>query len=419
MPMTSNRFPYPKIVAYSAGLAVVVAGMEHLFDVFGGATGPGFPPIPRSAELLACSFAVFFAFLVVLGRRPLPPIPIRERPAREPVGFPEAPMRLAKTRQILSSSPKFTELLRSHLSEANRIGGESALSVLEQISRVQREASRLLASLAAARAEAVARRRDADGLISTSRRKLTEMEDGSHLREGAIRDGNAAIERTIALMETLASLTGTIGMLSQRTRLIAFNAAIKATNDSSIGRGFVAVADEMRKLAVQIESTSNQVDEVMGRISRTVKEKLVGMASIDLLETERERMHGLTASLARMSADFEATVSGLDRLSADLHASVEAMFAALLKTQESSQSQDISRQQIELVQEGLALCGARLGGAAEDPFIGSGAETPTLDDVARTLEGKYAMRAQRAVHDRLVSATIDESPETRTTIELF
>jgi methyl-accepting chemotaxis protein len=385
MPKTSNHIRLSKIFACSVAVAVAATAMECLFDALDGATGSGFSMVVRGVELLACTFGVFFLFLVALGKWHQRLAPIRERTASEPVDADhhEIPARVAEVRRLLGSVPQLTELLRSQLDETNRINGESALSVLEQISNVRGEASNLLSSLADAKAEATAMREHANASISSSRRRLSEMEDDNILRERAIREGNAAIERTIALMGTLAPLTNAIGTFSKQTRLIAFNAAIRATNDGSIGRGFVAVAEEMRKLAVQIESTSNQVDDVMGRISETVKGKLVGMASMDLIETERDRMRTLTGSMTRMSADFDAAVSGVDRLATHLHGAVETILAATVKAQELSWKQDVSHREIEHVREGLALCGDRLGNAAKPLSIGTG----RIDDLLGTLEG--------------------------------
>jgi methyl-accepting chemotaxis protein len=416
MPKTPNRIRFLHIFACSVGFAGSVAGIEYLFDAFDGAAGPAFSPLFRGSRLFACSFFACFAFLIALGRSRPRSILVQEPSGPGCAAAREAETRLAKVGQFLLSAPKLTALLWSHLDETNRTSGKSALSVLEQISEVRREASRLLTPLAEVRAEAAARCGHAQILILSCRRKLDEMGIHGDHREGLIRDERVAIERTIALMDTLAPLTSRIGALSKRTRLLAFNAAIQATNDSSIGRGFVAVADEMRKLAVQIEATSTQVDDVMDRLAATVKDKLVGMACVDLIEAERDRMRALAGSMTRMSVDFEAAVSALDHLSTDLHGTIEAIFASIRKAQESSQSQDLVHQQMRLVQDGLAFCGKHLGGAADAMAIGQGADLAMLDDAMRTFEARYAMRT---LHERTAPDKAAPVPETRPAIELF
>jgi hypothetical protein len=419
--MTSSHTHFRRILAVSAGLALVLAGMVQVLDAFGGATRPGTTPMFRGARLFALSFGVFSVFLVVLRKRHPGLADLLGPVAIEPVEqeATAAERKLAEVERFLSSLPKFVDLLKAHLDETNRIGGESALSVLGQIAKVQGEASRLLATLTEVKAEATAMCGNAQALILSGREKLEEMGRYTRLREAEIHDDSQAIERIVALAKDLAPLTGAIGTLSRQTRLIALNAAIQAASDQSVGRGFVAVADEMRRLAVQIESASKQVDGVMRQVARTVEEKLVDMASERRVEAERNWLQILTDSMSRMSVDFEAAVFGLDRLSGDSHAAVQTIFAAVMKTQELAQCQDISRQQIELVQNGLSLFGERIRGAAEAMSTGSDADADSLDEAIRSLEGKYAMRTQRTVHDRVVRDRIDEARDSGPAIELF
>lgn len=421
MPKTSSRTHFWRILAVSSGLALVLAGMVHLLDAFGGATRPGSSPLFVGARLFALSFGVFSVFLVVLRKKHPGWAAFLEPAAIEPVDerSDAAEEKIAEVRHFLSSLPKLVDLLKAHLDETNRIGGESALSVLGQISKVQGEASRLLATLTDVKTEAAAMCGNAQALIRSSREKLDEMGRYTRLREVEIRDDSQAIERIVALTSELAPLTDAIGTLSRQTRLIALNAAIQAANDHSIGRGFVAVADEMRRLAVQIESASKQVDGVMRQVTRTVEEKLVDMASPRRVEAERNWLHILTDSMSRMSVDFEAAVFGLDRLSRDSHTAVQTIFAAVLKTQELAQNQDISRQQIELVQNGLSLFGEHVRGATEAMSTGSDVDIGSLDAVVETLEGKYAMRAQRTVHDRTLFDKSDDGRNKEPIVELF
>jgi len=338
---------------------------------------------------------------------------------REAEGPTEAERYASAARSLLASVPKLTELLSGQLEETNRVSGESALAVLNQIALVQAEASRLLSTLGEVKVEASAMCGNAQTLIKASRRKLEEMGAYTRAREAEIRDDSEAIQRIVVLTKELAPMTGLIGSLCKDTRLIALNASIQAANDHSVDRGFVAVAEEMRRLAVEIGSASAQVDEVMRRIARTVEERLVDMVSIRRIETEKDWLHGLTESMTRMSGDFEAAVFGQDRLSKDCHSAVQNLFAAVLKTHELSQFQDIFRQQLEQVQNGLALVGERLGRASEPLGIGSETEFEPLDDVLVALEKTYTMRTQRNVHDAIVLEKHDGGRDAGPAIELF
>jgi methyl-accepting chemotaxis protein len=333
-----------------------------------------------------------------------------------------APEFILNLKRFLGSAPRLTGLLRNQLDETNRISAEFAISVLTQISSVQIQASHLLSSLTDVRSQTASMCDQAQKSIESSKRKLQEMSEYTTSREAKLRDDSEAIQQVVTLMKDLLPLTSLIGTLSKQTRLLALNAAIQAANDHTVGRGFVAVADEMRKLALQIDSTSAQVDGVMRRVTRITEDKLLEMVSVNRIQTEKNWLHTLTDSMTQMSQQFQAAVFGLDRLSRDSHEAVQTIFNAVLKAQETAQFQDISRQQIELVQHGLDLCGDRLSSAG-DLLSETANDRPLsiepLEDLLRTLEDRYSMQSQQTIHDRALSNKSDDGRGKEPIVELF
>lgn len=414
-----------RLLAVSACLSLLLTGVDALTGILDRTV------LPRTdnywLHLLEHGLAntpVLLAFLVVVRKihgnldaifRLSPCSPVE--PVRDSV-----PDTIQDLQRLLASVPRITDLLKHQLDETNQVSGEFAVSILTQISSVQHEASHLLATLTDVRSQTASMCDQAQKLIESSGQKLEEMSAYTTSREGKIRDDSEAIKGVVALTNDLLPLTGLIGTLSKQTRLLALNAAIQAANDHTVGRGFVVVADEMRKLALQIDSASSQVDGVMRRISGIIDEKLLDMVSVHRIETERSWLHTLTDSMTQMSLQFQAAVFGLDRLSKDSHEAVQTIFDAILKAQEMAQFQDISRQQIELVQQGLDLCGERMGGAAV--FLsGSGADRAPaiapLDDVLQTLESRYSMHSQQSIHDRVVFDKSNGEGRKEPIVELF
>ena len=66
---------------------------------------------------------------------------------------------------------------------------------------------------------------------------------------------NDAIEKSKSV-DQIKTLTSEILAISQQTRLIALNASVEAANAGAAGRGFAAVASEVRTLAQSIPFTS-------------------------------------------------------------------------------------------------------------------------------------------------------------------
>lgn len=78
-----------------------------------------------------------------------------------------------------------------------------------------------------------------------------------------------AIEKSKAV-EEINSLTESILQITEQTNLLALNAAIEAARAGEAGKGFAVVADEVRKLAEQSQSTAANIQDVVKNVHDSV-----------------------------------------------------------------------------------------------------------------------------------------------------
>lgn len=88
--------------------------------------------------------------------------------------------------------------------------------------------------------------------------------------EELLKSLDEAIEQSKSVNQ-IHLLTGEILNISQQTRLISLNATVEAANAGAAGRGFAAVAKEVRDLAHSSQETANRIQDINQIITTVVR----------------------------------------------------------------------------------------------------------------------------------------------------
>jgi methyl-accepting chemotaxis protein len=195
-----------------------------------------------------------------------------------------------------------------------------------------------------------------DGILTKNASTGTEITQ-------RVQDINQAVEGTARLSalfadlaekaKSIASVTGSIQDVSDRTNILAINASIEAARAGAVGKGFRIIANEVRTLAGQtgefaktIETTISDFESVVGQIT----DELQGFTKVlesfkqsfgtvlDSFQTNAKAIDEAGAFLNQISGSIreETTaltdgLSSLEQISTSLN-DTNVVFAALLKT---------------------------------------------------------------------------------------
>ncbi|MBN1241166.1 MAG: methyl-accepting chemotaxis protein [Spirochaetales bacterium] len=168
--------------------------------------------------------------------------------------------------------------------------------------------------------------REEDQVVSSLRERTAEAES----RLGATRD---EIARLSASASAVLGLVTAIQDISERTNLLAMNAAIEAAHAGAAGKGFAVVSDEIRKLAESARGSSERITGTVTKMVEAIDRTEESQSSLSELlgfymgETGRlgDRLDEKRKLVERLGADSAAVSEASDRLE---HALIELRAAS-------------------------------------------------------------------------------------------
>ncbi|MGB1091903.1 MAG: methyl-accepting chemotaxis protein [Oceanobacter sp.] len=328
-------------------------------------------------------------------------------------------------KQLLCSFSPLAGLLNAHLDTTNKLADDAASSIMEHVVAVSKNSDDFLQTVNERNDRATQIRQEAQDTISVSHQMLSEMSSYRQQRESYQQQQSRAIEDITEKVKTFSPLIEEIRDVTRQTNLLALNAAIEAARAGEAGRGFAVVADEVRTLSNQIEGAASRIEDSLMQVSDTVDAQMVNMQEANQNSTDEvEWLCNINASVETLSGQFAQSIDALSELSESTSEAVKHVRDSVLMILGQGQFQDIARQQIEQVQEGLNLCEERFKVISEQPDLSKLTTDQDLSDIIESLRAGYTMQEQEDIHRALVDGLhgvdIQQKEESeRPAIELF
>ncbi|WP_448120354.1 methyl-accepting chemotaxis protein [Pseudomonas veronii] len=161
-------------------------------------------------------------------------------------------------------------------------------------------------------------------------RNAVSTSEASRLSEQTAQLGRAQVQETVASINTLATgvvetseriqqlagrvqdISGVLDVIrsiADQTNLLALNAAIEAARAGDAGRGFAVVADEVRALAHRTQTSTQEIEQMIGNIRQDTEHAVAAMhssservqATLGVAQRSGEALDEITRSISQIN----------------------------------------------------------------------------------------------------------------------
>lgn len=108
-------------------------------------------------------------------------------------------------------------------------------------------------------------------------------------------------------------IAGMILNISSQTNLLALNASIESARAGEAGRGFAVVADQIRQLAEQTRSSTEEITRIINELNENANEVVASVQnSVDATESQNEKIIAAAETFEKLNANMTQLIENIN-----------------------------------------------------------------------------------------------------------
>lgn len=137
-------------------------------------------------------------------------------------------------------------------------------------------------------------------VVSDSVKNVTNLSDSITNAKGVISSLAKESQNIIAVLDVIRGI-------AEQTNLLALNAAIEAARAGELGRGFAVVADEVRTLASRTQQSTENINEMLGRLEHSVNN------AVNAIERGSNEVESVVSVSSQLVSAFDQVSQAVDQ----------------------------------------------------------------------------------------------------------